>query len=57
MSVIEMREPGGPDVLEPYARQIPVVKDHEILVKVAAAGVNGPDLRKGVTLSSATGGV
>ncbi len=44
MSVIEMREPGGPDVLQPGARQIPVVKDHEILVKVAAAGVNGPDL-------------
>ena len=44
MSVIEMREPGGPDVLQPGGRQIPVVKDHEILVKVAAAGVNGPDL-------------
>ena len=44
MSVIEMHEPGGPDVLQPGARQIPVVKDHEILVKVAAAGVNGPDL-------------
>ena len=44
MSVIEMREPGGPDVLQPGARQMPVVKDHEILVKVAAAGVNGPDL-------------
>ena len=44
MSVIEMREPGGPDVLQPGARQMPAVKDHEILVKVAAAGVNGPDL-------------
>ena len=44
MSVIEMREPGGPDVLQRGARQMPVVKDHEILVKVAAAGVNGPDL-------------
>ena len=44
MSVIEMREPGGPDVLQPGVRHIPVVKDHEILIKVAAAGVNGPDL-------------
>ena len=44
MTVIEMREAGGPDVLQSATRQIPVVKDHEILVKVAAAGVNGPDL-------------
>ena len=44
MTVIEMRETGGPDVLQSATRQIPVVKNHEILVKVAAAGVNGPDL-------------
>ena len=44
MTVIEMREAGGPDVLQSATRQIPVVKDHEILAKVAAAGVNGPDL-------------
>ena len=44
MTVIEMRDAGGPDVLQSATRQIPVVKDHEILVKVAAAGVNGPDL-------------
>jgi NADPH2:quinone reductase len=44
MTVIEMHEPGGPDVLQPGARPIPVVRDHEILVKVSAAGVNGPDL-------------
>ena len=44
MTVIEMREAGGPDVLQSAKREIPVVKDHEILVKVAAAGVNGPDL-------------
>ena len=35
MSVIEMREPGGPDVLEPSTRPIPGVKNHEILVKVS----------------------
>jgi len=44
MTVIEMREPGGPDVLQSRTRPLPVLKDHEILVKVSAAGVNGPDL-------------
>ena len=44
MTVIEMREPGGPDVLQSGTRPLPVLKDHEILVKVSAAGVNGPDL-------------
>ncbi|MEL0290599.1 MAG: NAD(P)H-quinone oxidoreductase [Alphaproteobacteria bacterium] len=44
MAVIEMREPGGPDVLQSSTRPLPVLKDHEILVKVSAAGVNGPDL-------------
>ena len=44
MTVIEMREPGGPDVLQSGTRHLPVLKDHEILVKVNAAGVNGPDL-------------
>ena len=44
MSVIEMRDSGGPDVLQLGTRPIPVLKSHEILVKVSAAGVNGPDL-------------
>ena len=44
MAVIEMRETGGPDVLQPGRRPIPVLKDHEILLKVTAAGLNGPDL-------------
>jgi len=44
MAVIEMREPGGPDVLHPGTRPLPVAADHEVIVKVAAAGVNGPDL-------------
>ena len=44
MAVIEMREPGGPDVLQSGTRPIPVLKDHQILVKISAAGVNGPDL-------------
>ncbi len=44
MAVVEMREPGGPDSLQSATRPLPVFRDHEILVKVAAAGVNGPDL-------------
>ena len=44
MTVIEMRESGDPDVLQPSTRPLPVLKDHEILLKVIATGVNGPDL-------------
>ena len=44
MAVIEMRETGGPDVLQSGTRPLPILKDHEILLKVSAAGVNGPDL-------------
>ena len=44
MTVIEMREPGDPDVLRSGTRPMPILKDHEILLKVIAAGVNGPDL-------------
>jgi len=44
MTAIAIREPGGPDVL--IARQMPPPSpgDGEILVKVAAAGVNRPDV-------------
>lgn len=50
MRVIGIREPGGPDVLVPERRPLPVLGRGEILVKVAAAGVNRPDVlqRKGV---------
>ena len=44
MTVIEMRETGGPDVLQSATRPLPFLGDHEILLKVSAAGVNGPDL-------------
>ena len=49
MTVIEIREPGGPDVLVPAERPQPAAGPGEILVKVAAAGVNRPDVmqRKG----------
>ena len=44
MRTIEMREAGGPEVLEPGTRPVPAPADGEVLIAVAAAGVNGPDL-------------
>ncbi|MEO1026271.1 MAG: NAD(P)H-quinone oxidoreductase, partial [Pseudomonadota bacterium] len=44
MRAVVMREPGGPDVLEIGERPVPGVRDGEVLIKVTAAGVNGPDL-------------
>lgn len=50
MLCIEISEPGGPDVLVPATRPRPEAGPGEVLVKVGAAGVNGPDLmqRKGL---------
>ena len=44
MRVIQIEKPGGPEVLRPAERPRPEPKAHEILVKVAAAGVNRPDV-------------
>ncbi len=44
MTVIAIRAPGGPEVLVPEQRPVPQPGDGEILVKVAAAGVNRPDV-------------
>lgn len=44
MRAIEIEKPGGPEVLRPAERARPEPKPHEILVKVAAAGVNRPDV-------------
>jgi putative PIG3 family NAD(P)H quinone oxidoreductase len=44
MTAIEIREPGGPEVLIPATRPLPQPGPGEILVKVAAAGVNRPDV-------------
>ena len=44
MTVIEISEPGGPEVLTPVQTTIPVPKAGEILVRVKAAGVNRPDV-------------
>jgi NADPH:quinone reductase len=50
MTAIEISSPGGPDVLKPCRRPIPVPGAGEVLVKVATAGVNRPDVvqRKGL---------
>lgn len=44
MTAIAIREPGGPDVLVPETRPVPRLRTGEILVRVAAAGVNRPDV-------------
>ena len=44
MRVVEMTGAGGPEVLRPGTRPAPKPKAHEVLVKVCAAGVNGPDI-------------
>lgn len=44
MRVIEMSAPGGPEVLTPGTRPLPECGANEVLIRVAAAGVNGPDL-------------
>ncbi|HCV62709.1 MAG TPA: NAD(P)H-quinone oxidoreductase, partial [Alphaproteobacteria bacterium] len=44
MRVVAMTEPGGPDVLVPATAPLPEPRSHEVLIRVEAAGVNGPDL-------------
>jgi NADPH2:quinone reductase len=44
MTVIGISTPGGPEVLIPETRALPKPGPGEILVKVAAAGVNRPDV-------------
>src|SRR5688572_11562204 len=49
MIAIEISHPGGPEVLTPVERPIPEPGPGEVLIRVAAAGVNRPDImqRKG----------
>jgi NADPH2:quinone reductase len=44
MIAIAVREPGGPEVLVPVERPTPRPAAGEVLIKVAAAGVNRPDV-------------
>jgi putative PIG3 family NAD(P)H quinone oxidoreductase len=44
MRAITVSQPGGPEVLQLDEVEMPVVAPDEVLIKVAAAGVNRPDL-------------
>ncbi|HEV2673863.1 MAG TPA: NAD(P)H-quinone oxidoreductase [Aliidongia sp.] len=44
MTAIEISMPGEPDVLRPSLRPVPQPAEGEVLIKVAASGVNRPDL-------------
>ncbi|MGV7119414.1 NAD(P)H-quinone oxidoreductase [Sphingopyxis sp. 550A] len=44
MTAIAIREPGGPEVLVPETRPVPRPGPGELLIRVAAAGVNRPDV-------------
>jgi len=50
MTAIGLPTPGGPEALVPIERPVPTPRKGELLVKVAAAGVNRPDVmqRKGL---------
>ena len=44
MTAIEISRPGGPDVLKPVSMRRPYPEAGELLIKVAGAGVNRPDV-------------
>ena len=50
MTAIDPARPGGPEVLVPCERPVPAPGPGEVLIRVAAAGVNRPDVlqRKGL---------
>ena len=44
MTAIDPAAPGGPEVLVPVSRPVPEPVEGEVLIRVAAAGVNRPDV-------------
>ena len=44
MKVVEIAAPGGPEQLKPAVRPVPRPGKGEVLIRVAAAGVNRPDV-------------
>ena len=50
MKAIEIAQPGGPEVLRLVERPMPVASAGEALIRVAASGINRPDVlqRKGL---------
>ena len=44
MEAIDPAGPGGPEVLRPVRRPVPRPGPGEVLIRVAAAGINRPDV-------------
>jgi putative PIG3 family NAD(P)H quinone oxidoreductase len=44
MNYIQITQPGGPQVLELQQTDVPRPDEHEVLIKVHAAGINRPDV-------------
>lgn len=44
MTAVGIKVPGGPEALVPERRPVPVPGPDEVLIKVAAAGINRPDV-------------
>jgi putative PIG3 family NAD(P)H quinone oxidoreductase len=44
MRAVEIKQPGGPEVLVPARRPVPRPAQGEVLIRVGAAGVNRPDV-------------
>ncbi len=44
MTAVEIAEPGGPEVLKPVTIPVPRPGEGQVLIAVAAAGVNRPDI-------------
>jgi putative PIG3 family NAD(P)H quinone oxidoreductase len=52
ITAVIARQPGGPEVLQSVERPMPLPQPDEVLIRIAAAGVNRPDLmqRNGMPL-------
>lgn len=50
MQAVEIAMPGGPEVLQPVSKPVPLPREKDVLVKVHAAGVNRPDILQRVGL-------
>lgn len=44
MRVVEIKQPGGPEMLVAATRPLPVPAEGELLIRIAASGVNRPDV-------------
>jgi len=44
MTAVAIAAPGGPEMLQPVRQPVPLPRPGEVLIRVAAAGLNAPDL-------------